>query len=168
MTADLAAVRRELDAARPEPPQERPPQRQYPELSHLLPAGQVLHYRADVYRQHFGEIFDRVDDLYARGLDAACNWQRSRPGPPAREGATVNAALQRLLTALVHDSPTRQHTLAVLRDVTVDRNSHRWWMARPGQPIRSSGSNSTRWDSRVGETIRSSRPKQALPRLVRC
>jgi hypothetical protein len=131
VTADLAAVARELDAARAQPPRERPPRRQYPDLPRRLPAGQVLHYRADVYRQHFGEIFARVDDLYGRGLDAACNWLRSQPGPPARRPAVVDGALQRLLTELFHDSPTRQHTLAMLRGVQAGFLLHGSWLAMP-------------------------------------
>jgi len=131
VTTDLAAVARELDAARARPQRERPPQRQYPTLPRHLPAGQVLHYRADIYRQHFGDAFARVDDLYGRGLDAACNWLRSQPGPPARQRAVVDGALQRLLTELVHDSPSRQHTLAVLRGAQAGFLLHGSWLALP-------------------------------------
>ncbi len=112
-------------------PRPRPPARRaYPVLPSRLPTGQVMHYRADVYRRHPLEVFAGVDDLYGRGLDAACRWlyRRAPPGPfePDRDGR-----LQRFLTELVHDSPSPQHTLALLRGAQAGFLSHGCWLDLP-------------------------------------
>ncbi|WP_190249884.1 hypothetical protein, partial [Dactylosporangium sucinum] len=105
-------------------------QREFPALPGRLPTGQVLHYRADVYRRHPLHVFARVDDLYGRGLDAACRWlaHRDRPGP---HDPPTDPRLQRFLTELVQDSPTRQHTTALLRGAQAGFLLHGSWLALP-------------------------------------
>ncbi|MEU0156401.1 hypothetical protein [Micromonospora fulviviridis] len=135
------------------PTRSTPAAGRYPPLPARLPTGQVLHYRADVYRQHHWNTFTRVDDLYSRGLDAACTWLRHRAGP--QPGRTADERVQAFLTALVHDSPTRQHTLALLRGVQAGFLLHGQWLAVPA-PGRLSGPGltSTPMTADVVERIR--------------
>jgi len=94
------------------PRRRRPLLRQYPRLPSRLPTGSVLHWRADVFRLA-SPAFARVDEVYGRGLEAACQWLTGRdqdPDPQAGE-----ERLQRLLVELVHDAPTPRHTLTLLR-----------------------------------------------------
>lgn len=141
--ADLAAAVRGLETVRTRPAPPRPPRRQYADLPRRLPTGQVLYYRADVYRQQSPEVFARVDELYGRGLDAACQWLRHRPAPAPRQTTPADEQLQRFLTDLVHDSPTPQHTLALLRGVQAGFLLHGSWLAIPAPaqagPRRSGG-----------------------------
>lgn len=153
---DLADAVRELDQARARPAQDRPPRRRYADLPGRLPTGQVLHYRADVYRQHARETFTRVDDLYGRGLDAACQWLRQRPCPSPRHTVTADEQLQRFLTDLVHASPTVRHTLALLRGVQAGFLLHGSWLAIPalGGELCGPGLTSTPVTFDVAERIR--------------
>ena len=57
--------------------------------------------------------FARTDAVYRHGRDAACHWLSTRPGPGA--AAVSGQSVQLFLTWLVHDSPSRHHTLARLR-----------------------------------------------------
>jgi hypothetical protein len=120
----------ELDTARSAPP-DRQVERKYPALPHHLPRGQIMHYRADVFRKHAGATFTRVDELYSRGLDTACCWLRTVVGPAPRQTWDAEPHLQALLTKLVHDSPSPQHTLALLRGAQTGFVLHGYWLTVP-------------------------------------
>ncbi|MFI6783760.1 hypothetical protein [Micromonospora sp. NPDC050276] len=94
---DLAAAVVDLDLARPGPARDRTARRRYADLPRRLPVGQVMHYRADICRQHAGETFARVDDLHGGGLDASCQWLRDRPAHrqalPSMSGSTGSSPI---------------------------------------------------------------------------
>ncbi|WP_430787182.1 hypothetical protein [Actinoplanes sp. G11-F43] len=128
--AGLLQLADEQPALRPR--RTRPqPRRRYGDLPAGLPVSQVMHYRADVYRRQPPEVFALVDELYGRGLDTACRWLQ----PPQRlavgETTFAGERLQRLLAELVHDSPSRQHTLALLRGLQAGFLLHGHWLAIP-------------------------------------
>ncbi|TFD84054.1 hypothetical protein E3T61_20015 [Cryobacterium lactosi] len=77
-----------------------------------LPAAGVAHFRAEAYRQLDPAAFARDDAAYQHGQQTADDWLIS-PAPEEVWNGTEH--VQRFLTALVHDSPTRAHTLARLR-----------------------------------------------------
>jgi hypothetical protein len=113
-------------------PRRRPPAPpRWPTLSHGLPVGQVMHYRADIHRRHSPEVFAAVDELYGRGLDAACEWLRGRPrpGPGGRPGA--GARIQAFVGELVHASPSPRHTVALLRGAQAGFLLHGCWLILP-------------------------------------
>ena len=55
----------------------------------------------------------QASPFYRHGRDAACHWLSTRPEPCA--AAVTCQSVQLFLTWLVHDSPSRHHTLARLR-----------------------------------------------------
>jgi hypothetical protein len=114
----------------PLPVRRRPAPPIWPELPARLPTGQVLHYRADVYRQAGPEVFARVDALYQGGLDAACIWLRGRPIPDRSQPA-AGEPIQQFVTQLVHASPGPRHTLALLRGAQAGFVLHGAWLTIP-------------------------------------
>lgn len=116
------------DTEPPRAPHQAPPA--WPELPARLPTGQVMYYRADVYRQTGPEVFARVDALYQTGLDAACSWLRGRQ-LPTRSQPDDGEAIQRFVTELVHANPGRRHTLAMLRGAQAGFVLHGAWLTIP-------------------------------------
>jgi len=77
-----------------------------------LPAAGVAHFRAEAYRRLDAAAFARVDAAYRYGRQKAYDWLS---GPAPEETYAGTEHVQLFLTGLVHDSPTRAHTLARLR-----------------------------------------------------
>ena len=73
----------------------------------------IRNYRSKAFAQLGPAGFARTDAVYRHGRDAACHWLSTRPGPGA--AAVSCESVQLFLTWLVHDSPSRHHTLARLR-----------------------------------------------------
>ena len=73
----------------------------------------IRNYRTKAFEQLDPAGFARLDAVYQHGRDAACHWLSTRPAP--RAGAASNQNVQLFLAWLVHDSPSRSHTLARLR-----------------------------------------------------
>jgi hypothetical protein len=73
----------------------------------------IRNYRSKGFDQLGPAGFARIDAIYRHGRDAASRWlsTRTRPGP----AAVSHQDVQLFLTRLVHDSPSRPHTLARLR-----------------------------------------------------
>src|SRR5207248_9683525 len=70
----------------------------------------IRNYRSKAFAQLGPAGFARIDAVYRHGRDAACRWLSTRPAPgPA---AVSHQNVQLFLTWLVHDSPSRHHTLA--------------------------------------------------------
>jgi len=73
----------------------------------------IRNYRSKAFDQLGPAGFARIDAVYRNGRDAASRWLSTRPRP---EPASVShQSVQLFLTWLVHDSPSRPHTLARLR-----------------------------------------------------
>jgi len=73
----------------------------------------IRNYRSKAF-EHLGPAgFARTDAVYRHGRDAACRWLSTRPGPGP--DAVSRQSVQLFLAWLVHDSPSRPHTLARLR-----------------------------------------------------
>ena len=72
----------------------------------------IRNYRSKAFSQLGPVGFARTDAVYRHGRDAACHWLSTRPEPAA---AVTCQNVQLFLTWLVHDSPSRHHTLARLR-----------------------------------------------------
>ena len=73
----------------------------------------IRNYRSKAFDQLGPAGFARIDAVYRHGRDAASRWLSTRPRP---EPASVSyRSVQLFLTWLVHDSPSRPHTLARLR-----------------------------------------------------
>ena len=73
----------------------------------------IRNYRSKAFAQLGPAGFARTDAVYRHGRDAACRWLSTRPAPGA--AAVTCQSVQLFLTWLVHDSPSRHHTLARLR-----------------------------------------------------
>ena len=73
----------------------------------------IRNYRSKAFAQLGPAGFARTDAVYRHGRDAACQWLSTRPGPD--RAAVSGQSAQLFLTWLVHDSPSRHHTLARLR-----------------------------------------------------
>ena len=73
----------------------------------------IRNYRSKAFAQLGPAGFARTDAVYRHGRDAACHWLSTRPGPGRT--AVSGQRVQLFLTWLVHDSPSRHHTLARLR-----------------------------------------------------
>jgi hypothetical protein len=73
----------------------------------------IRNYRSKAFDQLGPAGFARIDAVYRHGRDVACRWLSTRPG---RGPAVVTQqSVQLFLAWLVHDSPSRPHTLARLR-----------------------------------------------------
>lgn len=82
----------------------------------------IRNYRSKAFEQLDPARFARIDAVYQHGRDAACHWLSTRPAPgPA---AARNQDVQLFLTWLVHDSPSRPHTLARLRGAQAGFRQH--------------------------------------------
>lgn len=77
----------------------------------------VAHYRAEAFRTLDPAALARFDAAYRHGFDAACGWLSASEPEPARPSGRVAGPerVQSFLAQLVHQSPTRRHTLALLR-----------------------------------------------------
>ena len=73
----------------------------------------IRNYRSKAFDQLGPAGFARIDAIYQHGRDAASRWLSTRPGP--QPAAITHRDVQLFLTRLVHDSPSRAHTLARLR-----------------------------------------------------
>jgi hypothetical protein len=73
----------------------------------------IRNYRSKAFDQLGPAGFARTDAVYRHGRDAAGRWLSTRPGPGP--GAASYQSVQLFLAWLVHDSPSRRHTLARLR-----------------------------------------------------
>ena len=73
----------------------------------------IRNYRSKAFAQLGPAGFARTDAVYRHGRDAACRGLSTRPEPGA--AAVSCQGVQLFLTWLVHDSPSRHHTLARLR-----------------------------------------------------
>jgi hypothetical protein len=73
----------------------------------------IRNYRSKAFDKLGPAGFARTDAVYRHGRDAACRWLNTHPGP----GPSVASqqSVQLFLAWLVHDSPSRRHTLARLR-----------------------------------------------------
>ncbi len=73
----------------------------------------IRNYRTKAFSQLGPAGFARTDAVYRQGREAACHWLSTHPAPgPA---AASDHSVQLFLAWLVHDSPSRTHTLARLR-----------------------------------------------------
>jgi len=73
----------------------------------------IRNYRTKAFSQLGPAGFARTDAVYRHGREAACHWLSTHPAPgPA---AASDHSVQLFLAWLVHDSPSRTHTLARLR-----------------------------------------------------
>nr|AXV46224.1 AAA domain protein [Arthrobacter sp.] len=113
LLTDLAQARTLHKKAHP-PPLSTEPRSGRQDTDQLpdLPAAGVAHFRAEAYRRLDPAAFARVDAAYRYGRHRAYDWL-SGPAPEETYAGTEHAQL--FLTGLVHDSPTRAHTLARLR-----------------------------------------------------
>ena len=97
-----------------------------------LPLFLYPHIR-DYRRKAFGQLgpagFARTDAVYRHGRDAACRWLSTRPemAPMAERRQGV----QLFLAWLVHDSPSRRHTLARLRGAQAGFRLHGYQLDIP-------------------------------------
>ena len=73
----------------------------------------IRNYRSKAFDKLGPAGFARTDAVYRHGRDAACRWLNTHPGPGP--SAASQQSVQLFLTWLVHDSPSRRHTLARLR-----------------------------------------------------
>ena len=73
----------------------------------------IRNYRSKAFAQLGPAGFARTDAVYRHGRDTACHWLSTRPGPDRTAVSSQSAQL--FLTWLVHDSPSRHHTVARLR-----------------------------------------------------
>lgn len=73
----------------------------------------IRNYRSKAFGQLNPAGFARTDAVYQHGRDAASHWLSTRPA--AATAAASSQDIQLFLTRLVHDSPSRTHTLARLR-----------------------------------------------------
>jgi hypothetical protein len=73
----------------------------------------IRNYRSKAFGQLDPAGFARLDTVYQHGRDTARHWLSTRPA--AATAAASNQDVQLFLTWLVHDSPSRTHTLARLR-----------------------------------------------------
>src|SRR5664279_88525 len=89
-------------------PDQRPDSQDMAELPHL-PATGFAHFRAEAFRLHTTAAFAQVDAVYRHGLKAACDSLRHLV---PEQTTPWNERVQLFLTGLVHDSPSRAHTLA--------------------------------------------------------
>jgi hypothetical protein len=73
----------------------------------------IRNYRSKAFEKLGPAQFARVDAIYRHGRDAASRWLSTRP--ESATAAVSHQDVQLFLTWLVHDSPSRPHTLARLR-----------------------------------------------------
>ncbi|MGY5230129.1 hypothetical protein [Nocardia asiatica] len=167
-----------------------------------VPDIDVVAFRAEAYRRLSRTEFTRVDEVYRRGMAAACRWLHGHPGPvkpvssvekalrrmgptgvrslELRRGAEAMAAryseselrdiaagllclngprtsemhklpyrfddddgLDRFLTGLVADCPTRNHTITLLRGAQAGALLHGLLIQLPGNLRRAAGPGMT-------------------------
>jgi len=82
----------------------------------------IRNYRSKVFSQLGSAGFARTDAVYRHRRDATCHWLSTRPEPGA--AAVTCQSVQLFLTWLVHDSPSRHHTLARLRGAQAGFRPH--------------------------------------------
>jgi hypothetical protein len=82
----------------------------------------IRNYRSKAFSQLGPVGFARTDAVYRHGRDAACHWLNIRPEPG--RAAVSCQSVQLFLTWLVHDSPSRHHTLARLRGAQAGLHPH--------------------------------------------
>jgi hypothetical protein len=89
----------------------------------------IRNYRRNAFDRLGPAGFARTDAVYQHGREAACNWLSSRPalGP----GAVSDQSVQLFLAWLVHDSPSRHHTLARLRGAQAGFRLHGLMLSIP-------------------------------------
>lgn len=105
----------------PEPTEQLEPLQSLP----LLPDSDVTRFRAHAWRWLPTEEFARVDAMYTTGRERALIWLAERPeaiGPDTTASGAQHPAswdnhlaLQKFLSALVCDSPSRRHTVTLVR-----------------------------------------------------
>jgi hypothetical protein len=118
---------------------------------------QMPHYRADMYRKLPPDMFARIDTLYRHGMDTACDWLglHPHPGPHRREPDDHGEDVDRFLVELVHNSPTRQHTTALLRGAQAGFLAHGYLLDIPPlTPLTGPGLTSHPITVAVAERIR--------------
>lgn len=89
-----------------------------PNVRDLTPiAVRGAHHRAEAFRTLDPAAFTRFDAAHRHGFDAACGWLSASEPEPARFSMRPAGPelVQAFLAQLVHQSPTRRHTLALLR-----------------------------------------------------
>ena len=89
----------------------------------------IRNYRSKAFAQLGPAGFARTDAVYRHGRDAACHWLSTRPGPGRT--AVSGQRVQLFLTWLVHDSPSRHHTLARLRGAQAGFRLHGLMLSIP-------------------------------------
>ena len=89
----------------------------------------IRNYRSKAFDQLGPAGFARTDAVYRHGRDAACHWLSTRPGPGA--AAVSCQSVQLFLAWLVHDSPSRHHTLARLRGAQAGFRLHGFMLNIP-------------------------------------
>ena len=92
----------------------------------------VAHYRAEMFRRLDPAGFARVDDAYLHGFDEACRWLRSQTISGLI--GVAQEQLQTILAELVHDSPTRRHTVTRLRGAQAGFLAHGLLLTVPTPP----------------------------------
>jgi hypothetical protein len=89
----------------------------------------IRNYRSKAFAQLGPAGFARTDAVYRHGRDAARHWLSTRPGPD--RAAADSQSAQLFLTWLVHDSPSRHHTLARLRGAQAGFRRHGLMLSLP-------------------------------------
>lgn len=92
----------------------------------------VAHYRAEMFRRLDPAGFARVDAAYLHGFDTACRWLRAHSSSGLIGVAPEQ--LQTILAELVHDSPTRRHTVTRLRGAQAGFLAHGLLLIVPTPP----------------------------------
>ena len=88
----------------------------------------IRNYRSKAFAQLGPAGFARTDAVYRHGRDAACHWLSTRAGPVQ---AVSGQSAQLFLGWLVHDSPSRHHTLARLRGAQAGFRLHGLMLSIP-------------------------------------
>ena len=89
----------------------------------------IRNYRSTAWDQLGPAGFARTDAVYRHAREAACHWLSARPAPgPA---AASDHSVQLFLAWLVHDSPSRTHTLARLRGAQAGFRLHGFKLGIP-------------------------------------
>ena len=116
----------------PGPDRQRPTATEQDDLPSCSVIPGVAHYRAEMFRRLDPAGFARVDDAYLHGFDTACRWLRAHPSPGLT--GVAQEQLQTILAELVHDSPTRRHTVTRLRGAQAGFLAHGLLLTVPTPP----------------------------------
>lgn len=95
----------------------------------LFPYPDIGDYRRKAFAELGPDGFARTDAVYRHGRDTACLWLSD--GPEMATAAGRRLGVQLFLARLVHDSPSRRHTLARLRGAQAGFRLHGYQLDIP-------------------------------------